>query len=59
MIPLATFRLSDLHRARLNELGRRWGGPVKPLSMSDVIRELIDREFRSKPEKEKPCTPSS
>ena len=35
------FRLTDAERARLDELGRLYGTPERPLSMSDVIRRLI------------------
>jgi hypothetical protein len=36
------FRLGDADLARLDALARRWG-PVKPLSRTEVIRELIRR----------------
>jgi len=30
-------------RRRLTELAARWGGPVRPLTISDVVRELARR----------------
>jgi predicted DNA-binding protein len=36
------FRLTDEETARLDALAHRWG-PVKPLSRTEVIRELIRR----------------
>jgi hypothetical protein len=36
------FRLTDDELARLDAIARRWG-PVKPLSRTDVIREMIRR----------------
>ena len=40
--PLRPFRLTDEEIARLDDLGRHWG-PVKALSRTDVIREMIRR----------------
>lgn len=39
------FRLSDEELADIDEIGREWG-PVKPLSRTDVIREMTRREKR-------------
>lgn len=45
-----SIRLTDQERAILARLGRQWG-PIKPLSLADVIRELIRRADEVKPMK--------
>jgi hypothetical protein len=35
------FRLTDAERARLDELGRLYGTPGRPLSWAEVFRRLI------------------
>ncbi len=50
--PQTNFRLSPNDLARLDELARRWG-PIKPLSRTDVVRELIRRATTEKPEPRK------
>ena len=53
------FRLTDAERARLDELGRLYGTPGRPLSMSDVFRRLIWHECPSEPAKLKHSASSS
>lgn len=39
--PTLQIRLTHTERARLQELGRLWGQPDRPLSMADVIRRMM------------------
>ncbi len=41
--PRTSFRLTEAELERLDDLARRWGGPVRALSRTDAVREAIRR----------------
>lgn len=44
------FRLSDDELRKLDDIGWAWG-PVKPLSRTEVIREMIRRTWKAESQK--------
>lgn len=45
MSEVKSVRLGEATLAKIDELGRMWG-PVKPLTLADVVRECVDRIHR-------------
>jgi hypothetical protein len=50
MTEVKSVRLSVDTRAKIEDLGRVWG-PVKPLTLADVVRECVERAHKHETKK--------
>lgn len=51
MAEIKSIRMGLETQAKIDELGRIWG-PVKPLTLADVVRECVERIYKQEAKKQ-------